>query len=95
MQITLAKGTPGQWQEPQHAGFGAALGPTLQLLAATEPSKHHLTPSKPTHPLTIHPEVSPTNSYSSARTHLATCGAKCTRGCPQAGRGQTGNPGPF
>ena len=72
-----------------------AFGATLQLLATTEPCKHPLTPSKPTHPLTMHPEVSITNSYSSSHTQLATCGAKCTKCCPQAGRGQTGNPGPF
>ena len=95
MQITLGPGSPGQWQEPQHAGPGV-LGPTLELLAATEPSKHPLAPSKPTHPLTMYPEASLTNSYSSVHTHLATCGAKCTRCCPQAGRGQqTANPGPF
>ena len=94
MQTTLAKATPGQWQEPQHAGFGV-LGPTLQLLAATKPSWYPLTPSKPTRSLTMYPEVSPTNSYSSSHTQLATCGAKCTKCCPQAGRGQTGNPGPF
>ena len=66
----------------------------MQLLAATEPCKHPLTPSKPTQPVTMHPEASPTNSYSSSHTHLATCGAKCTKWCPQAGRGQAGNPGP-
>ena len=82
IQITLARGTPRQSWEPQHAGFGA-LGPTLQLLAATKPSWHPLTPSKPTHPLTMYPEVSSTNSYSSSHTHLATCGVKCTMGCPR------------
>jgi len=71
-----------------------ALGATLQLLAATEPCKHPLAPSKPTQSVNILPEVSFTNSYPSSHTHLATCGAKCTKWCPQAGRGQTGNPGP-
>ena len=81
IQITLARGTPRQSWEPQHAGFGA-LGPTLQLLAATKPSWHPLAPSKPTRSLTMYPEVSPTNSYSSSHTQLATCGAKHSK--PQA-----------
>jgi len=62
MKITLVTGTPGQWQEPQHAGPGP-LAPTLQLLGATTPSIHPLTPSKSTQPLTIHLEVSTKNSY--------------------------------
>jgi len=36
---------------------------TLQLLGATTPSTHPLTPSKPTQPLTMHPGNSNLNSY--------------------------------
>jgi len=73
-----------QWAEPQHAGLGPA-APTLQLLGATTPSKHPLTPSKPTKPLTVHPEVSTINSHSGMCTHMGSCGPKCARAHPTTG----------
>jgi len=52
-------------------------GPNFAAVGSHKHQLHPLAPSKPTPPLTMHPEVSPTNSYSSAHTHLSTCGAKC------------------